>query len=146
MNVIHNIEKKNSRFHPPGLLFLCVSCLLALVALFIRNYLYAVGDQGLQLALIEWLKNPEVFANDIITIAFREYRSFLFPIILFLSRYIAPYGLLLFLHLISLFGFFYLYLVLARDVTDDVLSSLCAGLIIAFPLPILAGSPIISSH
>lgn len=143
-----NPEKKilQSQPLPQAMLFFGISCLLVLFATFIRNYLYAEGDQGLQLALIEWLKNPETYANDIITIAFREYRSFLFPLILFLSRLIPRYELLLVLHLISLLGFFYLFMVLVHKLTGDVLSSVFAGLIIAFPLPILAGSPIISSQ
>ncbi|GAB4313053.1 MAG: hypothetical protein Kow0059_04020 [Candidatus Sumerlaeia bacterium] len=124
-----------------------LSVLLAAAAFLRQGYEFARGDQGLQIAWMLWRRNPTLFENDPITLAFTDYHSLLLHFLSLAMPLVPVEALMLVLHALTLVLFFFAFLCLGERLTEHRTAAvLGAALAALLPLPAPAGSPILNSN
>lgn len=127
--------------------FVLVSVFATLLATFRLQYQFAKGDQGLQLAWMQWYQNPDMYPGDAITIAFQDYHSLLLRAVSGLIALFPADSVFLSLHLLSLFSLMLIMAALAHYLTGSWLAAcVCAILAGLVPWPALAGSPLVNDN
>src|SRR6185503_14859231 len=120
---VPNLSTLNTRQLPAWLhtMLLFVICVLfALVQISWAGYQLGVGNQGIQMAFLQNLHNPEVFSTDpMVTQTLKKYPSFFFHICAHLLSFTDLSTLYLWLHLVATAGVFGAVALLAKVITRN---------------------------
>ena len=112
-------------------MLLIVAVVLAMVQIPLARYQLGVGNQGIQIAYLQMLHNPELYTNDAMlngTMSPDTYPSFFFQVCSRLLNFVPLPTLYLSLHILTTIGVFAAVMGLALAMTRNRAAAFAAAL------------------